>query len=78
MQSRRQFMFKIVPAIAVGGLVAREAFAPASDVRQLRALSGQAGRCVRQLRHIPGQAGCGQGLVQCVGEKGLITCAMVL
>ena len=29
MQSRRQFMFKIVPAIAVGGLVAREAFAQA-------------------------------------------------
>jgi len=29
MQSRRQFMFKIVPAIAVGGLVAREALAQA-------------------------------------------------
>ena len=29
MQSRRQFMFKIVPAIALGGLVAREAFAQA-------------------------------------------------
>lgn len=29
MQSRRQFMFKLVPAIAIGGLVAREAFAQA-------------------------------------------------
>ena len=29
MQSRRQFMLKIVPAIAVGGFVAREAFAQA-------------------------------------------------
>lgn len=29
MQSRRQFMFKLVPAIAMGGLIAREAFAQA-------------------------------------------------